>query len=495
MNEPTCAIGVDMGTTTLKAIAFDEMGRVLAQASSLVALTSGDDGAAEQDPHAVRAAVTETLARAASDARAKGYHVAQVGVSAAMHSLIPLGDDETPLASAMIWMDSRAQGEAAALWATPEGRALYERTGTPVHAMAPLAKLLWLRQERPSLFAEARHYVSLKEWVWHAWFGEWRVDDSIASATGLYNIAQMGWDVDALHTAGVTKEQLSPVVPTTYTQRGVRDARLLEAGVSPETAFVIGASDGVLANLGLGAITPQSMVMTIGTSLAVRTGSDRPVTDAATRSFCYVLDRGRYIAGGASNNGGIVLDWLYHHVLSQPVNRKLDLMAEMIDAAGGVESGELLCLPYVAGERAPLWNARATGFFAGLHVGQSGAHLMRAAIEGVIFNAYWIADGLFSALGRPEALLASGKVLQTPWIRQVAADVFGVPITDLGGVDASALGAALLARIATGDLRWDQLPTATPARADQVMQPQGTAAYREKYARFRELVDRMQLAR
>jgi gluconokinase len=197
----TCTIGIDMGTTTLKAAAFDEAGRELARAARGVELYHLMEGQAEQEPKAVADAITETLADVAASARSQGYTIARVGISAAMHSILPVAADGTPLGHALIWMDARAQAEAQALWNTVEGKALYARTGTPIHAMTPLAKLLWMRVHHPELIARAARFVSLKEWVWHRWFEEWVVDASMAGATGLYNLREGTWDGGALTLA------------------------------------------------------------------------------------------------------------------------------------------------------------------------------------------------------------------------------------------------------------------------------------------------------
>lgn len=490
----TCTIGADIGTTNAKAIAFDAEGREIARGDELVPLLHADGGAAEQDPRAVYAAATAALAQAARAAHQLGYAVERVGLSAAMHSLLPVSADGTPLANAMTWMDTRAGDEARALWATPEGKALYERTGTPVAAMAPLAKLLWLRRQQPKLFQTAYKFVSLKEWVWHQWFGEWCVDASLASATGMYHLRARDWDTEALALAGIGPERLSRIVPTTYARAELRDPSLHAAGISPEARFNVGASDGVLANLGVGAIDPETMVLTIGTSLAVRTGTREPVADPASQLFCYVLDAGRFIAGGPSNSGGIVLDWLYHKVLgtqgqSQRQGQPDDAgFSRMIAAAGATRAEHLLCLPYVAGERAPFWQSGARAVFFGLDLEDTAATLMRAAVEGIIFNAYWIASGLFARLGRPQRVLATGKVLESAWIRQLVADVFGIPVQFRGAVDASVLGAATLANIATGLWSWEQaLARDVHEQATTSMPTDRHEAYIRQFERFRTL--------
>jgi gluconokinase len=490
MRQLSCTIGVDIGTTSVKAIAFDARLQEITSAAEKVESRHSEVGAAEQDPLAVCQAVTSALSQTAQKARHLGYAIERVGFSAAMHSLIPVAADGAPLSPATTWMDLRAKDEANTLWKTPAGKSVYERTGTPIHPMTPLLKLMWMRKQQPHVFQKAVKFVSLKEWIWYQWFGEWCVDASIASATGLYNLREGSWDAEALALAGISVDKLSTIVPTTYVKQGIREPQLILSGISPETMFSIGASDGVLANLGVGAIESKLMAMTIGTSLAIRTGSSVPFTDFSTRPFCYVLDPDHFIVGGPSNSGGIVLDWLYNSVLSRNLmDREPQRFMEMIIAAGNVQSEDLLCLPYVAGERAPLWNADAKGVFFGLQLHHTGPHLMRAAAEGMILNAYWIASGLFEELGRPAQILASGKVLETEWIRQLVADIFGIPVQFQGAVDASVMGAAMLANIATGASTWKDVSQPQETAQESIKHPLQPSAYQSKFQRYRRLCD------
>lgn len=490
-----CTIGADLGTTNAKAIAFDREGHKIVRAEQPLPLLHHAGGAAEQDPTVVYAAANAVLRQVAQAAWRQGYAVERVGLSAAMHSILPVAADGAPLSNALTWMDTRASAEARALWATPEGKRLYAATGTPVAAMSPLAKLLWMRRDQPHTFQAAYKFVSLKEWVWYQWFGEWEVDASIASATGMYSLLARDWDAEALALVGIGPERLSRIVPTTYTRTVPRLPEPHAAGIVSDARFTIGASDGVLANLGVGAVSEHTMVLTIGTSLAVRGGTRQPVSDPATELFCYVLDAERYIVGGASNSGGIMPDWLYHKVLgpgSQGQPPTEEGLARMVAAAEHARADDLLCLPYVAGERAPLWQADAKAVFFGLDLEDTAATMLRAAIEGIILNAYWIASGLIERLGAPARVLATGRVLQTEWIRQLTADVFGLPVFYRGAVDASVLGAATLANIATGLWTWEQVLGEHERHAeehDTTSQPDAAAhdAYMRQFARFQRL--------
>jgi gluconokinase len=302
---------------------------------------------------------------------------------------------------------------------------------------------------------------------------------------------------------------------------GLREERLLAAGLSAQTPVVIGASDGVLANLGLGVISGSEteasdalapthgaslahavsdvMALTIGTSLALRVGSAQPLTDPATRAFCYVLDKGRYVVGAASNSGGNTLEWLGAVLRSEtPDATPEDRLSALLAESGTVEVGELLCLPYLTGERAPLWSAQARASFLGLDARHTPAHLMRAACEGIIYNARWIASGLFALVGRPRAILASGHVLDLPWMRQLVADVFDLPVRTGGDADASARGAAILARIATGAATWDEARNKgsqiSGAGTSAVATPNPAQAmrYRERAFRFRQIAEALE---
>ena len=483
-----CTIGMDLGTTSLKAAAFDEQGEEIAHATREVGRASSEEGAAEEDPEVVAQAATDTLAKVVADARRQGYTTACVGLSAAMHSLIPVAADDRPLGPALLWMDTRPEAEAESLWNMAEGKAVYERTGTPVSAMAPLVKLRWLRTARPEIFEHAARFVSLKEWLWHRWFGVWEVDASIASATGLYNLRNQTWDAGALDLAGIGPQALSTLVAPTVTRQAGASETLRGVGLPETAAVVIGASDGPLANLSAGAVDATRMVLTIGTSCAVRMGCDQPMTDTASRIFCYVLDDSRFIAGAPGNNGGVVLAWLSQMFSGNQPSPNDQALETLLDAAATASDEHLLFLPYVAGERAPIWRADASGSLIGLRLEHTAAHILRAATEGILFNTRWMSERLFELLGRPTELIASGKVLEVGWIRQLAADIFGLPVRYPDGVDASATGAATLANIATGQWTWDEAIQRQRAHSSEVTQPSAqSGAYFTKYHAYRQI--------
>jgi gluconokinase len=290
-------------------------------------------GYVEQDSDVVLEATLRVTAEAARAAQALGHGIAAIALSGAMHGLLALDAAGRPRTRLLTWADARAGEQAGQLRAGPRGLAIHRRTGTPVHPMSPLVKLRWFAEREPDLFAGTARWAGTKERVLEVLTGEWVVDHGIASATGLFNLGDEDWDEEALAWARVSADQLPRLVPTTTVlPLSAEGARRL--GIPSGTPVVAGGSDGPLANLGLGAVAGGTVACSIGTSGALRVASDVPRVDDRGRVFCHVLAPGRWIIGGAINNGGSVLDWIGDA-----------LAPELAEAAGEQRIPELLAWP------------------------------------------------------------------------------------------------------------------------------------------------------
>ncbi|MGZ4604063.1 MAG: FGGY family carbohydrate kinase, partial [Kineosporiaceae bacterium] len=207
-------LGVDIGTTATKVIAYDSSGAPHAQAAEAYPLQQPEPGAAVQDPDAIRAAVHRAVRAVVRDLRDQGGRpVAGLSLSAAMHSLIGLDRACTPITPVITWADTRAADQARRLRDGGEALPLQHRTGTPVHPMSPLVKLVWLREVHPDVHARAASWVGIKEYLLHGWCGSFAVDHAVASATGLLALETLDWDPEALDLGGVTVDQLPRPVP------------------------------------------------------------------------------------------------------------------------------------------------------------------------------------------------------------------------------------------------------------------------------------------
>jgi gluconokinase len=443
-------IGVDIGTSGTKAIALTHQGEVVGNTYVAYNPLPGKPGHHELDPEVLYQAVITCIEGTAEQVRTLGGMLTAVSFSTAMHSLIAVDANGNALTNVITWADARSVAYAEALKGTPEGHEIYLHTGTPIHPMSPLCKLMWLRVHQPDVFTTAHKFIGIKEFIFYRFFGQYLVDHSIASATGLFDIHKKNWYEPALKVAGVTSERLSQPVPTTYTIRNLKKPypeRL--AGVG-EALFVIGASDGCLANLGSFATEPGDVAITIGTSGAVRMITTTPAADNRERIFNYILTDNRYVSGGAINNGVVLLKWYTEHFLQKTFTGAHDLnwfLQQAAQAPAGADG--LLFLPYILGERAPVWDADAKGVFLGVHAGHTQAHFMRAIIEGINYALYQVAASVQETIGAVQNIYGSGGFINAPLWLQWLTNLFGREIKVISSDDASAVGAAMLGLQAT----------------------------------------------
>jgi gluconokinase len=449
-------IGVDIGTTSTKAVVFTLDGKPVAHHAVDYPLLRPATAAAEQDPEQIYQAVLETIRTSLRQCPLPTEDLVCVSFSAAMHSVIAVDAQDRPLTRSITWADNRAAAWAERIKSGMGGEAIYRRTGTPIHPMSPLAKLAWLRDEQPALFARAARFIGIKEYVFFRLFKQYLVDHSIASATGLLNLERLDWDDEALAVAGVRRDQLSRLVPTTHHLQGLAPEIARDLGLAPDTVFVIGANDGVLSNLGVDAIQPGEVAVTIGTSGAMRAVVDRPRTDPSGRTFCYALTERHWVVGGPVNNGGIVLRWVRDEFAASECETAkrlgLDPYEVLTRIAERVPAGAegLLFHPYLAGERAPLWNANLRASFFGLAMHHRKEHMIRAALEGVIFNLYSILPAVESLVGSSRSIKATGGFARSGLWRQMMADVFNREVIVPETFESSCLGAAVLGLYALG---------------------------------------------
>ncbi|HXS44707.1 MAG TPA: gluconokinase [Solirubrobacteraceae bacterium] len=442
-------LAVDLGTTATKVRAIDARGATHAAATAEHALDEPAPGAATQDPDAVLRATLGAMQEAAEAAADAGAEVAGLAFSSAMHSVVGLDGDGEPLTPVLTWADTRATEQAERLRERPEALELHRRTGTPVHPMAPLAKLVWLRECEPELFSRVRRWVGIKELLLARLTGACVMDHSVASGTGLMDLERLDWDDEALGLAGVERASLPELVPTTDVLEGLSAEGARAAGLPRETRVVVGAGDGPLANLGLGVVRPGVAGCSIGTSGALRVTVERPGIDPEGRVFCYALVPGRWVVGGALNSGGVVLRWageaLAPDLGDEPAPALLELAA---DAPAG--SGGLLMLPYLFGERAPQWSALPRGAYVGLTHHHRREHLVRAALEGVCLQMALVLASLRDAGNDVHEVRATGGFARSPLWKQMLTDALGLPVGFAADNEGSALGAALLGMEALG---------------------------------------------
>ncbi len=440
LNPTDLVLGLDVGTTAAKASVFSIDGSVRFTEAHEYPLVSPRPGWHVQEPAVVASGVLASLKDAA--ARIDPNRVVAISISTAMHGLMGLDDDHRPLTDLITWADSRASEQAKHLHRGVAGERLHRQTGTPVHAMAPLSKLAWFRENDPDLLATARWWIGLKDWILVTLTGEVATELSTASGSGLMDLVEREWLEESLDVSGVRLDQLPPILDTTHVLRLSPEAAAA-TGLVAGTPVVVGAGDGPLGNLGTGAMKPGVAGLSIGTSGALRMVVKLP--QVAPGLFCYALTHDIWVTGGAISNGGMVQRWLTKTYAPDADDAEACRRAEEVPPG----SDGLLMIPYLVSERASLWDPDIRGAFIHVRAPHTPAHFIRAGVEGVALQLWTILRRL-RTMNRVNEIRATGGVFRSPLWQHVVRGVLNRPVVLTGAAEGSGLGAAILGLVGIG---------------------------------------------
>ena len=485
-------IGIDIGTTHVKAVVASNAGKLLFETKAGYPTLNPSIGYHEQNPNDIFEAFLRVLGEAAESINDKST-IACISFSAAMHSLVAVDSEGKPLTALMTWADTRSNKYAQQLKETSRGKLIYERTGTPVHPMSPLCKIAWIKNELPGVFEKTFKFISGKEYIFYQLFDEFVIDHSIASATGLFDIHQLKWCDESLRFAGITEKQLSNPVATTKVFTNLKGKYQQLLNLPPGIPFIIGASDGCLSNIGAGAVQPGELALTIGTSGAARKLSSQIVPDPGQRLFNYILDEKTFLTGGAINNGGIAVKWFVDVFMEADLSNE-EKMNSILQKAAKVSPGSegLIFLPYLFGERAPVWDASAKGVFIGVSSMHKKEHFMRAVLEGISFSLLQIIKSIEESGEAVHTVFANGGFIQSSLWVSILADILNKKIVVSHAADASAVGAVFLAMKYLGILRdWQDVKTIVEADLQYDPDPLLHKEYLRNYAVFEHLYEKL----
>src|SRR3954471_22647755 len=460
-------VGIDVGTTGVKAAAFAPGGSWRRVAIREYPLLHPAPDQQVQDPAAMMAAAQEALAECI--AATGGAQVLAISLSCAMHGLLALDARLTPLTPLIPWAAARAREPARSLRASGQAAELHARTGVPVHPMSPLTKLMWFARHDPQTLAAARWWVGLKAFLIAQLTGTLVTELSSASATGLLELATRSWSPEAIALAGVSAQQLPEILPTTATLP-LAPAVAARLGLRAGTPVVTGAADGPLGNLGTAALARGVAGLSLGTSGALRIAVDAPRVDPAGALFCYALTDSIWILGGAISTGGGIVRWAGRSLVPDLASAGAHPDVAVLELAASVPPGSagLVMLPYLLAERAPLWDPDIPGAYLGVRREHTRAHFVRAAIEGVGLQLRTIL-GVLDGIEPVTAIQATGGALRSPLWREILAAMFVRPLRIVGEAEGTALGAAALGLVGIGR-------AASPAEAVAALSGPGAEA-------------------
>lgn len=442
-----CIITIELGTNAVRVLTFDLQGNILASMKGSYPTFHIDPDYSEQDPEQIFITMLYVLKNLLNEKiHPKNYKVISICFSASMHSVLAIDKHGVPLGNAITWADNRGKKEAHELNCSALGKKIYEDTGTPIHPMSPLIKITWLSRHDQERFKETYKFLSIKSYIIQQLTKGYFLDYSLASATGLLNIHNLSWETDALGYAGITPDKLPELTPVFYSPGKLRKEYQRSLGLHDDVKIIIGSSDGCLATLGGGVWEEGKAIITIEDSGAVRTVGNTVLQDSKQRFFNYLLTEKYYVSGGPTNNGGIIFEWFAKQFgdFKSPFDIEFTL-ANLIQEAASAPLGSdgLLFLPYLLGERAPIWDANARGTYFGINIKHERNHFVRAVIEGILYEIYSIGKTLQEHRTITN-LSVHGSFASIPLCTQILADMFDKPVSIGKNPDCIAQGAFLL---------------------------------------------------
>jgi gluconokinase len=491
-------LAIDIGTTNVKAAIFDENGKTLSLARTEVPLHSPAPNSAVQKLDELYNATIKSVRNAVS--QAKNAKVNVIAFSAQMHGLGAIDDKGREVLPLVTYLDTRPAVAIEKLEEIVNPRELYENTGCPPLFTYPLAKLVWLSLTRPNIMREARWFVSAKDYVIYKIFGEPYIDESVMSGSQLLDIQRLKWSDLALSSAGVDEGKLPHLCDGEGVLQTLPKHVADSLGLGEDIPVVLGASDGALHSVGLGAFRRGLLALNIGTSGAIRSLSKAPLIDKSKdmRFFCYYIGYGLRLPGGAINNAGMGLRWFRDEfgqseiaaakVMNEDPYNLLTKQAEKVDAT----AEKLLILPFFSGERFPVRDPYARGVMFGLTLRHGKAHLIRALMEGCLYTLKWIYDAMVENGVEGKAIRTGGGGARSALWRQIQADVFGLPVEKTLVEDASLLGAAMMGLVAIGAYKSLEEAGKNMIKVEDIKHP--NMENHEKYGRICDLFKRLYYA-
>lgn len=447
MAEEAYFLGIDIGTSAVKALIVDAKERPVSGAEVALVTSRPAPGWSEQHPdlwwHAVRQALVE-MAGAVPGVLGR---VAAIGLSGQMHGAVLIGDDDRPLRPAILWNDGRAAAEATALNVALPG--LGQIAGVPAMAGFLAPKIAWLRTHEPDVLAATKRVLLPKDWVRFLLTGEFATDMCDAAGSLLLDEVRRQWSAAVVEAVGLQPEQLPRLLEGPDISGRVTEAAAAVTGLPEGIPVVAGAGDAAAAGIGIGAVDDGDAFISLGTSsqLFLTTGDYRPNPAALVHAFAHALPK-RWFQMAAMLNGASVMAWTAGITGVSDLGTALDAVA-----ARGRAISPVTFLPYLQGERTPHDDPAARGVFFGMDGGTDGLDLLQAAVEGMAFTLVDAVAALETAGPVPATLAAVGGGSRGRFVMEVVASALGRPIRRYsGGERGPAFGVARLARLAvTGE--------------------------------------------
>jgi xylulokinase len=482
-------LGLDVGTSGVKAILVAPSGDVVASTTSPLTMSTPQPGWAEQDPEAWWQASLASIA--AVHAKRADARVAAIGISGQMHSSVFLDREGEVIRPALLWCDGRTTAECAEITLRVGGEdRLRDLASNPALEGFTLPKVLWLRRHEPAAFARLATVLLPKDYIRYRLTGALATEPSDASATLMFDTAHLRWSDEIMRAVELPVSLLPDVGPSAGVLGRVSARAASLTGIDAGTPVVGGGADNACGAAGVGVVAPGEVVTSWGTSGTVLAPTAAPLVDPQLRAhtFCHVVADTWYLMGVVLTAGG-AFSW-YQEQLARELAGTSDAAARLDAEAASVPRGAdgVTFLPYLQGERTPHRDAAARGAMLGLSLAHTRAHLTRAVLEGICFALRDSLTILQSVGLSPNHLLLTGGGAKSALLRRLQSEIFGLPVTTVNREEGPAYGAALLAAVGAGafpDVAAAVRTTLARAPLD-VPEPSAHLDYAQPYQRFRQ---------
>ena len=448
MTNKNLLLGIDVSTTGAKALLIDAQGKVVSSATTSLKLSTPKPLWSEQDPEDWWAGIALSIRKALEEAGASGEDVAAIGLTGQMHGLVLLDKDGQVLRPAILWNDQRTGPQCDEIRARLGKERLIQITGNDALTGFTAPKVLWVQQNEPEIYALARHILLPKDYIRYKLTGEYAVDRAGGAGTLLFDLKERTWSQEVLEALDIPAEWLPPTYEGPEVTGKVDAAAAGATGLAVGTPVVGGGGDQAAQAVGVGAVQPGIIALTLGTSGVVFATTESALVQPEGRlhAFCHAVP-GRWHFMGVMLSAAGSLQW-YRDTLA-PATSFDTLTQEAAEIAPGCEG--LLFLPYLTGERTPHPDPLARGGWVGLTIRHTRAHMTRSVLEGVAFG---IRDSFTliqdAGLGEITQVRLSGGGAKSPLWRQIMADVLNAELVTVNTTEGAAYGAALLAGVGAG---------------------------------------------
>jgi xylulokinase len=441
-------LGIDISTTGSKALLIDEKGKVVSSSTTPLSLSTPHPLWSEQNPHEWWEGIVRSIRQAIQQAGITGSEISAIGMTGQMHGLVLLDEYGEVLRPAILWNDQRTGSQCDEIRARLGKERLIQVTGNDALTGFTAPKILWVQQNEPEIFAKVRHILLPKDFIRYKLTAEYSVDKAGGSGTILFDLKERTWSGEVLAGLDIPAEWLPPTYEGPEITSKVNVSAAAETGLAVGTPVVGGGGDQAAQAVGVGAVQPGIIALTLGTSGVVFATTESALVEPKGRlhAFCHAVP-GRWHFMGVMLSAAGSLQW-YRDTLAPEVSFD-DLIEEAQDIQPGSEG--LIFLPYLTGERTPHPDPLARAAWVGLTVRHTRAHMTRAVLEGVAFG---IKDSFTliqkAGLGSIDQVRISGGGAKSMLWRQIIADVLGVELVTVNTTEGAAYGAALLAGVGAG---------------------------------------------